>query len=461
MSQKGIRILTVERGSVAESIGLAAGDRLLEADGHRIADELSLRFYLAGEIIDLLIRRTDGREERLEVDLSDGMNLGIQVEEFRTRTCNNACLFCFVDQLPPGVRPALRIKDDDYRLSFLHGNYITLTNLNARDISRIIEHRLSPLYISVHATDPDLRARILGREKTDDLKGKIQKLVKHGIRLHAQIVLIPGMNDGKHLKKTVMDLHRYYPGVQSVAVVPLGLSYYGPHKDRLKPVTPAFCRKTIRQVKKWQDLYRLQAGETFVYLADEFYIQGGVEVPETSHYDDFAQVEDGVGMVRTFLDDFESEWKRHRKSRLSLRGTLITGKLFYPILQARISRFNRKFGSHLQVREAENIFMGKTITVAGLLAGQDILNALRGEDPGDFIVIPHESVSQTEGLLLDDFSLEDLSDSLGKPVFSSGPTVREFFRLLKKRSASRNRRSAVKSRPRESFRPDRIGRRRK
>ena len=186
-----------------------------------------------------------------------------------------------------------------------------------------------------------------------------------------------------------------------------------------------------------------------------------VEVPETSHYDDFAQVEDGVGMVRTFLDEFESEWERHRKSRLSLRGTLITGKLFYPILQACISRINRKFGSHLQVREAENIFMGKTITVAGLLAGQDILNAVRGEDPGDFIVIPHESISQTEGLLLDDFSLEDLSDSLGKPVFSGGPTVREFFRLLKKRSASRNRKPSVKSRPRESFRPDRTGRRRK
>jgi putative radical SAM enzyme (TIGR03279 family) len=461
MSQKGIRILAVERGSVAESIGLAPGDRLLEADGHRIADELSLRFYLAGEIIDLLIRRADGREERLEVDLSDVTNLGIQVEEFRTRTCNNACLFCFVDQLPPGVRPALRIKDDDYRLSFLYGNYITLTNLNAKDISRIIEHRLSPLHISVHATDPDLRARILGREKADDLKRKIQKLVKQGIRLHAQIVLMPGMNDGKHLEKTVMDLHRYYPGVQSVAVVPLGLSDYGPPKDRLKPVTPAFCRRTILQVKKWQDMYRSQTGETFVYLADEFYLQGGVEVPETSHYDDFAQVEDGVGMIRTFLDEFESEWERHRKSRLSLRGTLITGKLFHPILQACISRFNRKFGSHLQVREAENIFMGKTITVAGLLAGKDILNAVRGEDPGDFIVIPHESVSQTEGLLLDDSSLEDLSDSLGKPVFSSGPTVQAFFRLMKKQSAARNRRSAFKSRRRESFRPDRIGRRRK
>jgi putative radical SAM enzyme (TIGR03279 family) len=438
MSQKGIKILAVERGSLAESIGLAPGDRLLEADGHRIADELSLRFYLAGEIIDLLIQRTDGREERLEVDLSDRATLGVQVEEFRTRTCNNACLFCFVDQLPPGVRPSLRIKDDDFRLSFLHGNYITLTNLNTRDISRIIEHGLSPLYISVHATDPDLRARILGRKKADDLKRKIKKLVKYGIRLHAQIVLMPGMNDGKHLEKTVMDLHRYYPGVQSVAIVPLGLSDYGLPRDRLKPVTPAFCRRTIRQVKKWQDLFRSQTGKTFAYLADEFYIQGGVEIPEASHYDDFAQVEDGVGMVRSYLDAFESEWKRHRKLQLSLRGTLITGKLFYPILHTCISRFNRKFGSHLQVREAENIFMGKTITVAGLLAGQDILNVIGDEDPGDFIVIPHEAVSQTEGLLLDDFSLEDLSDSLGKPVFSSGPTVREFFRLLKKRSAARS-----------------------
>jgi len=430
MTQKGIKILAVERASVAEEIGLNPGDRILEADGYEISDELSLRFYLSDEIINLLIRRPNGREEYLEADLSHGMVLGIKVEEFRTRSCNNACLFCFVDQLPPGVRPALKIKDDDYRLSFLHGNYITLTNLNAKDISRIIDQRLSPLYVSVHATDPDLRTQILGRKKADNLMRKVKKLVKHRIRLHVQIVLMPGVNDRKHLEKTVMDLRQYFPGVQSVAIVPLGLSDHGFPKDRLKPVTPAFCRKIIRQVTKWQDQFQSQTDETFVYLADEFYIQGGMDIPETRHYDDFAQIEDGVGMVRTYLDEFEIELSRLPKSRLSIRGTLITGQLFYPILQASINRLNRKLGSHLQVCEVKNIFMGETITVAGLLSGQDILKTLRGKDPGDFIVIPYECISRTEDILLDDCSLKDLSDSLGKPVFSSGSTVQEFFDLL-------------------------------
>ena len=435
MSQKGIKILEVERDSIAEGIGLAPGDTILEADGHTITDELALRFYLADETIDLLIRRPDGIEEHLEADVSDGATLGIKVEEFRTRTCNNACLFCFVDQLPPGVRPTLRIKDDDFRLSFLHGNYITLTNLNTRDISRIIEQRLSPLYVSVHATDPDLRMRILGSKNADDLSGKIKRLVKHRIRLHAQIVLMPGINDGEHLEKTIANLYSFYPGVQSIAVVPLGLSDYGSPKDRLKPVTPAFCRKTIRQVAKWQERCRRQAGETFVHLGDEFYIQGGVEIPETARYDDFAQIEDGVGMVRAFLDEFETEWKHRKKSLLGLHGTLITGKLFYPTLQDAINRFNQKFGSRLQVCAVKNRFMGKNITVAGLLAGRDILKTLRRIESGDFIVIPFDAISRTGGILLDDLSLEDLSESIGKPVLSSGQSVREFFNLMKKQSA--------------------------
>ncbi|MBN2321061.1 MAG: PDZ domain-containing protein, partial [Acidobacteria bacterium] len=242
MSHRGIKILEVEKSSTAEKAGLAPGDRILEADGHEITDELALRFYLADETVDLKVRKADGVQKRLKVDLSGPQTLGIQVEEFKTRTCNNACLFCFVDQLPAGVRPTLRLKDDDYRLSFLHGNYITLTNLNNKDISRIIEQRLAPLYVSVHATEPDLRTRILGRKKTDDLTGKFKRLVDHRIKLHTQIVLMPGINDARHLEKTVADLHRFYPGVQSVAVVPVGLSDYGLPRKRLKPVTPSYCR---------------------------------------------------------------------------------------------------------------------------------------------------------------------------------------------------------------------------
>ena len=370
------------------------------------------------------------RLEHLTVDLSCRETLGIRVEEFKTRTCNNECLFCFVDQLPEGVRPTLKVKDDDYRLSFLHGNYITLTNLSDRDIARIVEQRLSPLYVSVHATEPDLRNRILGRKNADDLTGKIKKLVDHRIKLHTQVVLMPGINDGRHLEQTVADLRRFYPGVPSVAVVPVGLSEYGLPRKRLKPVTPAYCRRTVRQVALWQKRFRAQDGVTFLYLADEFYIQGGMPLPSSGHYDDFAQIEDGVGMVRTFLDGFEMQYRRRRKSCRALRGTLVTGNLFSPLLGNSIDRFNRKFGSHLTVLPVENKFLGKGITVAGLLSGQDILSVLQAKDPGNFVIIPQDALSATDGILLDDMSLRNLADSLGKPVYSSGRTVRDFFDLL-------------------------------
>jgi putative radical SAM enzyme (TIGR03279 family) len=430
MVTKGIKITKIEKNSAAEEIGLVPGDRILKVNGHDIADELALKFYLADETVDLYVRRSSGLEQRLEAHRADAEDLGIEVEEFKTRTCNNACVFCFVDQLPPHVRPTLKVKDDDYRLSFLHGNYITLTNLTDKDLDRITEQRLSPLYVSVHATDPDLRTWILGRKKVDDLSGKIKKLVGKGIVLHAQIVLMPEINDGRHLENTVFGLHAFYPGLRSVAVVPLGLSDHGKQKNSLKPVTPAYSRRLIRLAESWQSRFRAQIGRTFVYLADEFYIQAGVDIPGDDYYDDFAQIEDGVGMVRTFLNDFETEIKRRRKIRLPLKGTLVTGRLFSPILQRCMDRFNDRFGAQLRICKTENLFLGKSITVAGLLGGGDILAALKNRDPGDFVVIPNEAVSRVDGILIDNLSPGDLSRRLERPVYTSGQTVRDFFRLL-------------------------------
>jgi putative radical SAM enzyme (TIGR03279 family) len=430
MATKGIRIHKVEKRSAAGRIGLNPGDIILAVNGRELEDELALKFFLSEERIDLHIRRQSGREERIKVNLPDGADLGVKVDEFRTRACNNACMFCFVDQLPAGVRQSLRVKDDDYRLSFLHGNYITLTNLSGKELDRIIEQRLSPLYVSVHATDPDLRTKILGRKKPDNLNRKLEALVKGGIHIHAQIVLMPGINDGDQLEKTVFDLYRLHPGVHSVALVPLGLSDHGKPKDRLHPVTPEFCRKVIRQATPWQKLFRSQTGSTFACLADEFYIQGKIDIPKAEYYDDFAQIEDGVGMARSFLDDFESVMKRRRKSRSDLTGTIVTGRLFGPILRRCIRRFNKKFGSNLMVCEAQNRFLGRKITVAGLLSGQDILDAVRGKRIGRFLIIPSETLSTVEEIMLDGLSLEDLSHYLGKPVYAGGRTMPEFFSLL-------------------------------
>ncbi|NLT65229.1 MAG: DUF512 domain-containing protein [Acidobacteria bacterium] len=431
MRKKGLRILEVEPGTPADELGLAPGDRILTINDREIPDELALKFYLSEECVDLTVEKQGGVEESFEVDLSDRTHLGVKVEDFQTRTCGNACLFCFIDQLPEGVRPSLKVKDDDYRLSFLHGNYITLTNLPERELDRIIEQRLSPLYVSVHATDPQLRARMLGRKRPDDLNGKLTRLIRGMIRIHAQIVLMPEINDGANLRKTVFDLYELHPGVQSIAIVPLGLSEHGNHRDRFAPVTGEYSRALIEEVLPWQENFRNRTGTNFAYLADEFYILGGVEIPDSDYYDDFAQIEDGIGMVRSFLDGFKTEMRRRRSRLLPLRGTIATGTLFFPTLHSCIEQINSRFGFQLQVLETENRFLGRSITVAGLLAGRDILAALRGRDPGDFLIIPQEAVSRVEGILLDNLTPADLEREIGKPVYPGGRTVRDFFRLLK------------------------------
>jgi putative radical SAM enzyme (TIGR03279 family) len=430
MPKKGLKILAVEAGSVAEEIGLVPGDQILAVDGFEIPDELALQFRLSEDSVEIIVRKVNGTEESLTADLADRTALGVCVEDFRTRTCNNACLFCFIDQLPPNVRPGLRVKDDDYRLSFLHGNYITLTNLHQKELDRIIEHRLSPLYVSVHATDPGLRSRMLGRKKADDLEQKLKALIRGGIQIHAQVVLMPGINDGLHLQQTVFNLYAYYPGLQSVAVVPLGLSDHGTIKDRFAPVTRDFSRSLILQAAPWQEQFRKQVRKTFVYLADEFYIKAGADLPETGYYDDFAQIEDGIGMVRNFLYEFDAALRRRRRSLNRLKGTLATGILFFPYLCDCVERLNARLGSSLQVCEVENRFMGENITVAGLLAGGDFLPALNRRSLGDFLIIPQESVSRVDGVFVDDLSPADLSRRFGIPVYPGGRTVTEFFKLL-------------------------------
>jgi putative radical SAM enzyme (TIGR03279 family) len=430
MTRFGIRVLEIEAGSIARKLRLSAGDTILSINGHDVTDELSLKFWLGEEPVKLEVLKANGGKETLNFEIPEGAGLGIKVEDFKTRLCNNSCLFCFVDQLPAGARSSLRIKDDDYRLSFLHGNYITLTNLQDKDLDHIIELALSPLYVSVHATEPRLRTFMLGRKKADDLDYKMRKLIRGGIKIHAQIVLMPGINDGRFLENTIKDLYEYYPGVNSVAIVPLGLSDHGVRTELHKPVTPAFCRRLVRQIIPWQEKFRKETGRTFTYLADEFYLQGGFPFPAKEHYDDFAQIEDGIGMVRKFLGEFETELARRRKARSHLHATLVTGRLFYPYLKYCIDRFNEKLNARLAVIAAKNRYLGKNITVAGLLGGGDIIRALRKKDLGNFVVIPEEVVSRSEDVLVDDVSLQQIEHELGVRVYASGRTMRQFFALL-------------------------------
>jgi putative radical SAM enzyme (TIGR03279 family) len=263
------RVAKVEPGSPAAKIGLRAGDELLSVNSRSVSDILDFEFSAAEELVMLVIRR-EGRRYvcYISKDAEDDLGLAFEEELFDgVRNCRNNCIFCFLCQMPKGLRPSLYVRDDDYRLSFVHGNYITLTNLADRELDRIVAQALSPLYVSVHATDPELRTRVLGRRKVDDLDRKIRKLIAGGIRIHAQVVLMPDINDGIMLEKTVRDLFGYYPGVDSVAIVPLGLSDHGPARDRYQPVTPGFCRAVIAQLRPWQSEFRAAAGRTFAYLA--------------------------------------------------------------------------------------------------------------------------------------------------------------------------------------------------
>jgi len=436
VTRRGIKIRAVDPDSPAHAAGLVPGDEILGVNGHDVHDELGLKFYLAEEHVVLEICREGGKRVRAECDLAAGSTFGIELEDFRTRTCNNDCMFCFIKQLPVGARPSLLVRDDDYRLSFLHGNYITLSNLSDRDLDRIIEQALSPLYVSVHATDPELRTRILGRKKTDNFIAKMKKLIEGGIRIHAQVVLMPGINDSGHLAQTVADLYGSYPGVNSVAIVPLGLSDHGEVRHELIPVTSDYCRQTVAQVTPWQQRFRRERGHGFVYLADEFYIQGGLPIPDADSYDDFGQIEDGVGMVRRFLDEFNAHLARWSKPRPRLYGTLVTGELFYPFLRDCTERLNGKLGAHFQIAAVTNRFLGKGITVAGLLAGGDIAETLAGRTLGECVIIPNEAISQVEGVFVDDMSPSGLSALIGKPVIPSGRSMREFFHVACNRPRS-------------------------
>ena len=429
MTRRGVKIREVDPDSPAHAAGIVPGDEILVVNGRPVQDELGLKFYLAEERAVLELRKKDGQLKHVEVGLEEGVTLGIQVEDFRTRTCNNDCIFCFIKQLPASVRPSLLVRDDDYRLSFLHGNYITLSNLKDGDLDRIIEQALSPLYVSVHATDLELRTRILGRKKADNLIAKMRKLIEGGIRIHAQVVLMPGINDGTHLERTVGDLIPFYPGVKSLAVVPLGLSDHGLAHHQFTPVTSRFCREIVEQVTPWQQRFRRERGYGFVYLADEFYIQGGLSIPAAESYDDFGQIEDGVGMVRKFLDEFDFHLTRRRKRRPELCGTLVTGELFYPFLRDCTERLNRKLGACFQVVAVTNRFLGKGITVAGLLAGRDIAETLAGRTLGACVIIPNDAVSQVEGIFVDDMPPSRLAVLIGKPVIPSGHSMRDFFRV--------------------------------
>jgi putative radical SAM enzyme (TIGR03279 family) len=425
-------VAAVTPRTAAARAGLRAGDRIVAVNGAPLRDVIDFHFHAGEEHLRLSVEREgQARTARLT---RRGPELGLRLEAPRPAeiaTCANKCVFCFIHQLPKGMRRSLYVKDDDFRLSFLHGNYITLTDLEEAELERIEAQRLSPLYVSVHATDPDLRHALLGGPRVRrELLPVMERLAKAGIAMHAQIVLCPGWNDGVHLDRTVHELARLHPAVPTTAVVPVGLTRHRERLPALRPVTAEEAAVLVWTIEGWQREFQASLGTRFVWAADELYLRGGAPLPAAPAYEGFAVAEDGIGLVRRFEDGFARALGR-RPARLARPRsvTVVTGELFAPRMRALLDRV-RVDGLRVSLVAVTNEFFGRGIGVAGLLTGRDIQVQLAGRALGDVVLVPAVALRDDAGVFLDDLTPGDLAASLETAVIAVEPDAPAFLAAL-------------------------------
>jgi len=416
-------ITEVAPRSAAARAGLRAGDRLYQINGQLLRDVIDVQVYAAEPEVSFLIEREGERlTRRVRRRYGEDLGLSFAAPLFAgpVRVCQNACDFCFVTQMPPGMRPTLYVKDDDYRLSFLQGTYITLTNLRPADWDRIAEQFLSPLYVSVHATDPDVRVSLMHNPRAGRIMQDLRRLTELGIRVHTQAVLVPGRNDGAQLDRTISDLAGLYPGVATLAVVPVGLTHY--HHPDCRPNTDAEALAVLEQVLAWQDKLQGQLGTRFVYPSDEWFLRAQRPLPPQETYEDWlpAFIENGVGLTRLVLERWEEIAAALRQAG-GPRQTWVTGTLFAPMLRELAAEFSRHTGIAVNVVAALNHTFGETVTVAGLLALADVEAALQTADPGDVIVLPAAMFRGPEGRSLDGFTPDEAATRWHRPVVTHPP----------------------------------------
>lgn len=419
MPDTPLPIRAVEPDSPAAQAGLTAGGALLSLNGRAIPDALALRFAEIVHRVELVWQTAEGEERRARIRKPEDLPLGLEVDPLKMRACNNKCAFCFAHQNARGMRRGLYFKDDDYRFSFLNGNFATLTNLTPAEQQRVIEERLSPLYISVHATDREVRSRILGNPRAPDILEQIRVFAEGRIAMHTQVVLCPGINDGPHLERTLRDLEVYHPWVQTVALVPVGLTQFRERLPAIVPPDAAYAARLLDGAASWRRRLRRERGTRFAFPSDEFYLLASRPFPPAPAYEGFPQLGNGVGGCRRFLDEFR---RRQPKVPVALAQpravSVVTGRLAAPVLDRAIARLNAVRGLRVEMLVVPNAFFGGTVSCAGLLTGQDIRRTLEaaGDRLGDEVLVPAIALKDDEDIFLDDLPLAELSRCAGRPV---------------------------------------------
>ncbi len=428
----GLVVSAIAPGSIAEELEIVPGDRLVAIDGHRLRDIIDYQFYCDEPELLLEILKADGEIWEMEVEREPDEPLGLTFAAPAPAKCGNRCVFCFVHQLPKGLRAPLYVKDEDYRLSFLYGNYVTLANIGDEELVRIKAQRLSPLYVSVHATDPALRESLLGKKGIRPILEVMLELAEAGIAMHTQVVLCPGLNDGAALERTVADLVALYPRVASLAIVPVGLTRHRRGLPHLEPVTREYAAEFIRE---WHpraiDLAK-RLGEPFLFLADEFFLKAELPFPPVEEYGDFPQLENGVGMIPLFQEE-AAEVIATAEPLPPIHATVVSGLSPLPYLADFLRRLAERTGATLDLVPVENRLFGESVTVTGLVSGRDIVAALAGRDLGSLVVIPDVMLKEGEGVFLDDLSVSALEDALKVSVAVAESTPAGLYRTLASR----------------------------
>ncbi len=417
MKKNRMTVQNVIAGSIAEEAGIEKGDVLLSINGEKIEDVFDYRFLMTDEALMLEIEKSDGEIWDIDIEKDEYEDLGIDFENplmDEMKSCSNKCIFCFIDQLPRGMRETLYFKDDDSRMSFLAGNYVTLTNMKDEDIDRIIRYRMSPINVSVHTTDPKLRTFMLNNRFAGNVVERINKLVEAGIEVNCQIVLCRGINDGNELNKSISDLAQMYPGVKSISVVPVGITRHRDGLLELQPYNSESSELVISQVEKLQQSFIESYGSRIVYLADEFYIMADRTIPSYEDYEDFPQIENGVGLISLMLHEFYEHLEGIVPYETANRTVSIaTGVSSYKYIKELATELENKFeGLKINIYEIKNNYFGKNVTVTGLLTGIDLIEQLKGKELGNELLISRSMLKADEDILLDDYSVKMLETAL-------------------------------------------------